>query len=406
MDFIFSILGLIFIGFAIQIGWLIVTSVLTSVGRGLKKVVTGKETYLGPAEIKLIDDYLEDSNIAFKRIMFRGKIPVSQSMPVAFSISAYDVTDDDNPKFIISLIEQQQEPGTICFGISNELGDIDVGDLYSDWVQLGAISPGFIQTPKSGNRKIKLQVQLFNKANPPSIEYGYSDGGEVIFRKLLEFDHVFNDKGYEEAAKDRDEAQALSLKIGVAVAMADGDLDDSEGEILRNWILKEVSAFSDEKSDELKKLFNDALKEGFAQAQTGNLALSPLVERLSEIGEKKTKYDAIELAFDVMAADGVADPEEMALIRNVAKALDLDMEEIEKMRESVTLDLSTDLTSEDGLESLVGIEANWSDDQKKKHLRSEFQKWSNRLNSLPEGEERESAQSMLDNIASLRKKYG
>ena len=51
MDFIFSVLGIIFIGFAIQIGWLIVTSVLTSVGRGLKKVVTGKETYFGPAEI-------------------------------------------------------------------------------------------------------------------------------------------------------------------------------------------------------------------------------------------------------------------------------------------------------------------------------------------------------------------
>ena len=405
MELIFSVLGLIFIGFLIQIGVSIVTSGLKAAGRGVKKVVTGKETYFGPAEIKLIEDTLEDSDIVFKKIMFRGKIPVSQSMPVEFSISAFDVTDEDKPGVIISLLEHQQEPGTICFGISNELGDINVGDSFTDWVQLGAISPEFIQTPKSGNRKIKLVVQLFSKVNPPSIEHGFSDGGEVIFRKLLEFDYVFSDKGYEEAAKDREEAQALSLKIGVAVAMADGELADSEGEILRNWILKEVSAFSDEKSDELKKLFNDALKEGFAQAQSGNLSLSPLVERLSEIGEKRTKYDAIELAFDVMAADGVADPEEMAVIRNVAKAFDLDMEEVEKMRESVTLDLSTTLNSEDGLESFVGIEANWSDDQKKKHLRSEFQKWSNRLNSFPEGEERESAQSMLDNIASLRKKY-
>lgn len=372
----------------------------------LKKIVTGDDKYFGSAEIEFIDDKIEDSDVAFKRVMFRGKIPVTQSMPVELSISAFDVTDEDNPKFIISLMEQQQEPETVCFGISSDLGNVDIGDTYTDWVQFGAIIPEFLQTPKSGNRKIKVLVRLFNKSNPPSIEAGFSDGGEIIFGRFLEFDHFFSEKGYEEAAEDRKEAQALSLKIGVAVAMADGDLDDSEGEILKNWILKEVSAFSDEKSKELKKLFNDALKEGFAQAQSGNLSLSPLVERLSEIGEKKTKYDAMELAFDVMAADGVADPEEMAVIRNVAKALDLDMEEIEKMRESVTLDLSTNLTSEDGLESLVGIEANWSDDQKKKHLRSEFQKWSNRLNSLPEGEERESAQSMLDNIASLRKKYG
>ena len=81
------------------------------------------------------------------------------------------------------------------------------------------------------------------------------------------------------------------------------------------------------------------------------------------------------------------------------------MDEIEKMREGVTLSLSSSLTSDVGLEALVGIDDEWSDDQKKKHLRSEFQKWSNRLNSLPEGEDRQAAQNMLDSVASLRKKY-
>ena len=107
-----------------------------------------------------------------------------------------------------------------------------------------------------------------------------------------------------------------------------------------------------------------------------------------------------------MAADGIADTEEMSVIRNVAEALDLDMDEIERMRERVTLNLSAQLTSAEGMEALVGIQASWSGEQKKKHLRTEFQKWSNRLNSLPEGDEREAAQNMLDNIATLRKKYG
>ena len=156
-----------------------------------------------------------------------------------------------------------------------------------------------------------------------------------------------------------------------------------------------MSAFSDAKQKKLKKMFNEALKEGFQLASDGNLSLSELVERLSEIGEKKTKYDAVELCLDVMAADGVADAEEMNVIRNVAKALDLDMDEIEKMRQNVTLNLSVELTSEEGLESLVGIEASWSDEQKRKHLRAEFQKWSNRLNALSEGEDRDAAQSMV-----------
>jgi len=401
-----AILGIIVVG----VGYYIVISIIgagaRAVGRGVKKVVTGKDTYFGPPQLKFVDEKLEGTDIVFKKIMFRGNISAPRTMNAASSISAFDATNgDDDLDFLISLVDQAQETDTVCFGMMNNIGQVNEGDAFTDWVQLGAIAPDLVQGPKSGNRTIKVVIRLFNANNPPSIRAGFSDGGETFLVKTLEFDHFFKEKGYEEAAQDREEAQALSLKIGVAVAMADGSLDDAEGEVLKNWIVREVSAYGEEKQKRLKKMFNESLKEGFAQAQSGNLALSPLVDRLAEIGEKKTKYDAVELCFDVMAADGVADPEEMVVIRKVADALGLDMDEIEKMRESVTLNLSTSLTSEEGLESLVGIEEGWSDDQKKKHIRTEFQKWSNRLNSLPEGDERDAAQNMLDNLSALKKKY-
>jgi tellurite resistance protein len=392
------------------VGYLIITSLIgagaRATERGIKKVATGKDTYFGPPQVKFVDEKMEGTEIILKKIMFRGSISAPRSMNVGLSISAFDSTEGfENLRILISLIEQTQEPDSVCFGMLDSIGYVNEGDTFTDWVQIGAIAPDLIQGPVSGNRSISVVVRLFNADNPPSIRGGFDDGGDIFLTKKLEFDHFFAEKGYEEAARDREESQSLSLKIGVAVAMADGSLDDTEGEVLKNWIIREVSAYSDEKEQRLKKMFNDSLKEGFAQGQSGNLALSPLVERLSEIGERKTKYDAVELCFDVMAADGVADPEEMMTIRKVADALGLDMNEIERMREGVTLNLSTNLTSDQGLESLVGIEENWSDEQKKKHLRTEFQKWSNRLNSLPEGDERESAQNMLDNIATLRKKY-
>jgi tellurite resistance protein len=396
------------IGFIIlAVGYSVVMSIVGAGARKVKEVVTGKETYYGPAQLKFVDTTPEDSDIVLKKIMFRGAIPVPRTMRVAFSISAFDSTEgDDDLAPVISLIDRAQESETRCFGLSDEIGKADPGDTFTDWVQMGAIAPDFIQGPASGNRTITILVRMFNADDPPSIRAGYSEGdGEGILFEKLTFEHLFTEKGYREEANDREEAQALSLKIGVAVAMADGSLDDAEGQVLKDWIIREISAYSEEKSQRLKTLFNDALKEGFALAQSGELALSPLVDRLAEIGEKKTKYDAIELCFDVMAADGVADTEEMAVIRRVAEALDLDMEEIEKMREGVTLNLSASLSTEAGLESLVGLEDSWSDEKKRKHLRTEFQKWSNRLNSLPEGDERESAQAMLDNIATLRKKY-
>ena len=84
----------------------------------------------------------------------------------------------------------------------------------------------------------------------------------------------------------------------------------------------------------MKSSYN-ALKSGFAARKKGMLSLSDLTSRLSEIGDK-TKYDAVELCLDVMAADGAADPEELKIIDNVAQALNLDLDEVAKMREQVT----------------------------------------------------------------------
>ncbi len=363
--------------------------------------------YFGSPELKIITEKLEDSELVVKKIMFRGVLPVNRKMNLSYSISAFDITDEDEPAVVISMIEALQESGNISFNMNDTLGSIDIGDAFASWVQLGAAVPELLQPPWSGNRKIKLILRIFNTDNPPGINLGFSDGeGETIFVNAINFDFNFTEKGYLEEAEHREESQSIALKIGVAVAMSDGHLDESEGQLLKDWIIKEITPFNDSKQERLKSLFNDALKEAFSDAQKGELALSPLVDRLSEIGDKKSKYEAIDLCFDVMAADGQADPEEMRVIRTVADSLGLDMDEIESMREKVTLNLSTELSGEDGLESLVGIQAEWTSDEKKKHLRKEFQKWSNRINALEEGEERQSAQNMLESIAKLRKKYG
>ena len=407
MDAIVGIILLLLFPTLIGVAFSLVAKGAKIAGRAVKKAVTGKETYFGPPQMKFVDEVNAGTGVTFKRVMFRGAIPNHGTMDVAYSLSLFDMSSGgDNLKFIISLVEAAQEADSVCYHQSGALGRVNAGSAMTDWMQVGAVFPEFIQPPFSGRRKIRVYFRLFDASNPPNIHAGFSDGGEIFHVSVLDFEYDFTDKGYEEATQDREEAQSLSLKIGIAVAMADGSLSDEEGGILKNWIKREVAPYSDEKQRRLKELLNNTLKEGYVQAKAGNLAISPLVERLSKIGEKKSKYDAIELCFDVMAADGAADPEEMALIRRVAEVLNLDFEEVEKMREKVTLTLSSSLTGEEGLESLVGIENNWSNEQKRKHLRNEFQKWSNRLNSLEEGSEREAAQSMLDNIASLRKKYG
>jgi tellurite resistance protein len=402
MEAILSVVGLVIV---YSVGMAIIRAIFGAGTRAVKKVVTGRDTYYGPPQLQLTNEKLEDINENFKRVNFRGALPNQMSADLSFCVSAFDSTDKEL-KPILSLIEPFEEPETLAFQATSSLGHVPGESAITDWAPMGGIFPDLIQPPYSGRREITLVIRIFDTQSPPSISLGFGDREESLWTGTIQFEHNFTEKGYTEAEEHREESQAISLKIGMAVAMADGSLDDEEGEVLKAWILKEVSPYSEEKQSNLKQLYNNSMREAYASAQSGSLALSPLVERLSEIGDKKSKYAALELCVEVMAADGVADPEEMAMIHNVAKSLNLDMTEIDKMKEQVTLNLSVNIGGEKELEALVGLDNSWEDDQKRKHLRQEFQKWSNRMSSLSEGEERESAQQMLNNIALLRKKYG
>ena len=247
---------------------------------------------------------------------------------------------------------------------------------------------------------------MVNLDNPPPINHGFhQEHSGLLWQDSLPLSWEFDEKGYSEAAEHRDEALAIALKIGVAVAMADGNLDEKEGLTLQQWVRRAIEPFSTDKKFELKEIYNGAMKEAYADALKNELNLSALTSRLNEIGEKTTKYEAIELCFDVMSADGVADKEEMRVIQKVSEALELDIKEIEKMRDKKIINLNTSISDHASIEELTGIEDDWTKEQTKKHLRLEFQKWNNRINTLPEGEERDNAQRMLDLIAEARKKY-
>ena len=187
--------------------------------------------------------------------------------------------------------------------------------------------------------------------------------------------------------------------------MADGSLDDREGEVIANWIRRAIEPFSDEKREKLRDVYNTAFKEAYASALDSALSLSDLTARLREIGEAKVKYDAIELCFEVMAADGVADPEEMRVIRQIGDALDIDLDELNAIRDQKIVGLDRLVSADSGVEELLGIDPSWDNAKINAHLRSDFQKWNNRLNTLPEGEERGNAQEMLNLIAAARREY-
>lgn len=413
MDGIIAIIGII-------IGISIVRALLSAGAKTVGaagKALLGKGSFsdnmdlafkgMQPFEIEISDSNLKDdgSGPIVKEIRGKGLFPLTFNTNVGFLISVFDSTTG-NLAPVLSVIDAFQEDNSVVYQHSTNIGLIKPDQGFASWVRIGLVIPDILQAPYSGKRRLTVIVRMVNLDNLPNIEHGYhSQDDGIIWQKALSFEWEFEEKGYLEEREHRDEAVGLALKIGMAVAMADGALDDAEGNVLKHWVMKSIAPFSDDRKEYLKELYNNAMKESFLEAKNGNLSLSKLTNRLNEIGEKSDKYEALELCFEVMAADGIADENELKIIKSIALSLDLDMDEVSKMRDQKIIHLNSDVSGQASIESILGIEADWTKDQAMKHLRVEFQKWNNRLNTLDEGEERDNAQIMLDRIAEARKKY-
>jgi len=368
---------------------------------------------MGPFQIRIVeknmweefggikDDPMFDAFV----IEGRGVLPHKYKTHIGFVISVLDDTGDE-PGPILSLVDAYQEKETLAYQQIVDAGTIDSGSGYIKWVRVGEVFKKIIHPPEGGKRRLKVILRIVNMDDFPDINLGFHEKTDGIIDLLTAgASFYFDGKGFQETAQHRDEARSQIIKLAMSVAMADGSLDDSEGNIIKHWIKKAIAPFSIEKQENLKKIYNDALRTAYQEARSGDLSVSSAVERLEELAETPQKYEAIELCFEVMAADGIADESEIKTIKGIAEALDLDFDEIEKLRDKHLVNMELSMDEQASIETILHIDPNWSRDQIKKHLAVEFAKWNNRLNTLTEGQERENAQKMLDLIAEGRKKY-
>ena len=410
MELVFGLIGFVLLFWLLGAGFRTVgAAAKTAFGKGtFSENMELEFKGMGPLEIRFSDKRVGETGSKFlaKEIEAKGVFPVNRTVQVGFITSVFDKTSGTLEP-VISAIEGFQEPDNVVYQHSVEVGSLSLGQGLPYWVRLGVVLPGILQPPVGGERRLIAVLRMVDMDNLPVINHGFAqqDQSGLLWTSALEFDYIFDEKGYQETVENRDESMALALKVAMAVAMADGSLNELEGQILKTWVIRAIEPFNEQKREYLKGLYNDAMRDAYHAARDGSLSLSELTHRLNDIGEKRTKYEAIELCFDVMAADRVADPEEMKTIRQVAESLDLDLEEIERIRDQKIVNLDTSVSAQASVEDLLGIEGDWTRERIRKHLGIEFQKWNNRLNTLAEGTERDNAQRMLDLIAEARRKH-
>ncbi len=412
----------IIIGIIILVVINVVWRLIFSSGSAAVRTAQGKGSFgdnmsaqwqgMGELQIRKVDfNFGEDNDGPHGiGIEIKGLIPVTHGVELGFVTSVIDVTEENDSGPVLSELESFQEPESTAYCHVQQGGKIGPNQGFVSWARVGVVIPELLYPSHGGLRKLKIILRLVDTNNMPDINLGFgsvspSDHSGLIVARVLDYEFNYAGKGYLDAAEHRDEARALAIRLGIGIAIADGSLDDSEGNVIKHWVTKTIAPFGSSKREELKTLYNDAMRSAYADAKSGELTLGQVTQRLNEIAEEPQKYEAIELCFDVMAADGVADESELDSIRRIAESLELDYKEIESLHDKRLIELDVELDHQASLESIIGIEEDWSSDQIKSHIRVQYAKWNDRLNNLPEGRERENAQRMLNMISEARKKY-
>ena len=260
-------------------------------------------------------------------------------------------------------------------------------------MHINSFIPAILLAKHSGMRTVTFQLSWMK------------GDGKYYVNDYFSHDHIFYmPNGEHDQEENLEEIKKLFITIGLAVAFSDGSIDKNESEIVKNY--GAMLAGDNAKSKEalnfiIKSTYSKYKKLSFDKI---NSEMETLVIKFNEIADDAQKYKLADFCYSLMAADKRADENELKILNRIKKLLDIETEYFQKLSDQTIIELDSS-SVEENLENIVGIDTSWPKEKISKHLSSEFQKWSNRLNILADEEKKQKAQNMLELIAKARIKY-
>ena len=147
------------------------------------------------------------------------------------------------------------------------------------------------------------------------------------------------------------------------------------------------------------------MRDAYTAGVRGQLEVGATVDELKEFATPIICIEAIELCLDIMAADGVADDNELNTINVIARRLEVDLDRFGELKDKRLLTLPAGVAGNVDLRALLSIEAEWDSDQIRTHLNRLYAQWNSRAESLQDAERRNQAEEMLNHIARARETF-
>lgn len=329
----------------------------------------------------------------------RGLLPVSRAMDIQFVTWAEDITDDSSGEPIFCSLSNFQHHEHPTFQNVQDAGTLAPNQGFTDWVELGVAPLDALTFPRSGARNIRFYCYMAEKT-APSLRKSLL-GDSCNLRLNVE------ETGYKEWKEKRLEALTLSLRLGIAMAHADGSFDRTEAAAIKEWLKERVERLDDGEQAVAKQKLNAAMTAAVGEAEARSLNVCVAARNLRASPVRNAPYDALELCTIIMAADGVIDPAEMRLLREIGDQLGISAQDIQGLTDKHTPEAATTgLEGELSDELLVGLDPKLPPAEAKRKLREIFARYNSMLTTERDAYKRQRYQDCIDAVARLRKKYG
>lgn len=287
---------------------------------------------------------------------------------------------------IISAIEELQVADTIALGFNSKMDVRYRMSTFPNWVPVVKIPIDALTFPRSGARQIEFLLNIAGTDACATTTVSYT----------------CTDPGYLDENENREKFELLAAELAFAVSASDGDVDHKEAAVIKEWIRKRVDMANPSDRERIKGRLNKTIASAVDKFNTGGKQDIPsLCSELKKVSTTAERYEALELGLRVAEADGVAEKGELEILDKLAHLLDVDKEQFRSMKDK-HLTISMMATPEEVDEdSLLGLHTGMTSEEKKKHLRQEFQKW-NHLAEHKDADRRQQAKEMLDLIGKKR----
>ncbi len=365
---------------------------------------------LSPMETRLRAEQVNGEHHSYlvHRVEAKGLFPVPVSCRLCFSASVLDVTDksengEPNCFAVVSSLEDFQETDTPCFQDRQEVGTVERHQGWSNWTSVLTVIPETLVPPRKGRRRYRVTVLAYDVALPPTVRHGFLVDGEPLASWSHEFAWEHEGDGWQEHSEKRRECEELTVRLAVVMSFADGELHDTEADVIKAWIRRRLEMLGSDRRNDRKQRFNAIVKETYSAAKDGKGGAAHLVARLKEIGDMAARMEAVELCLDILTADGEATDAELKAVNAIAKRLEVDVEQFEAQKDKRLVDIAGSIGQAVDYYALLNIDRHWGRDQIKTHLNRLYARWNSRAEALSDAGARQQAEHMLDVIASARK---